>query len=129
MRTRRKLPRGSGLGTGLAGGGDLWPRVLEGGGQSRQREQRGHGRDVPKGEVVSNFKVVSMKWMSMFWTPDSSKDAHSFIDQETVVLPTPIKTSMEPGNSRYMAFPGNKSSGRNSFAETQVVDEVSRPSE
>ena len=67
---------------------------------SKQREQWGYSRNLPRGEVASNFTIVSMKWMNGFWTAASSEDAQSLIDLEMVVLPTPTETGMEPGNSR-----------------------------
>lgn len=53
-------------------------------------------RDVLREEVVSNFKIVSMKWMNGFWTPASSENTHSSIVQEMVILPAPIKMDLEP---------------------------------
>lgn len=53
-------------------------------------------RDVLREEVVSNFKIASMKWMNVFWKPASSENSHSFIVQEMVILPTPIKMALEP---------------------------------
>lgn len=96
--------------------------------ESKQREQWDYSRNLPRGEAASNFTIVSMKWMNGFWTAASSEDAHSLIDQEMAVLPTPTETGKEPGNSRWMAFSGTESSSGSSFAETQVAGEVSRPS-
>lgn len=77
---------------------------------------------------MSTFKTVSIARMNIFWTPASSESTHSIIVHKMVILPTPIKTGMEPGNSGYRAFPGNESSSGKSFAETQVASEVSRQS-
>lgn len=97
-------------------------------GQSRQWAQLGHGRDVPRGEAVSNFRIVSMTWMDVFSTPASSENSHSIIVQEMVILPTSMKTDMEPNNSRHETFPGNHPSSGDSCAKTQVASEASRPS-
>lgn len=53
-------------------------------------------RDVPREDVVSNFKIASMKWTNGFWTPASSGNTHSSIVQEMVILPTPINMDLEP---------------------------------
>lgn len=86
----------------------------------------GPRRDVLREEVVSNFKIVSIEWMNAFWTPASSENSHSFIVQEVLILPTRTEMGLEP-SLRYVAFPGSESSSGNSFAETQVASEVSRP--
>lgn len=91
-------------------------------------EAVGHGRGGPRGEVVSASEVGPMTWMSVFWTPASSENSHSIIVREVAILPTPINSSTELSNSRYLAFPENQPSSENSCAETQVANEVSRPS-
>ena len=50
-------------------------------------------RDVLREEVVSTFKIVSMKWMNVFWIPENT---HSFIVQETVIAPTPTQMDSAP---------------------------------
>lgn len=126
LQRRRRIPRGSGLGKGLAGKGSSGRqgRVWREWGPIQAKGAAGpHG-----GDVVSKFKTVLMKWMNAFWTLMSSENTHSFIVQEMVIFPTPMKKGVEPGNSRYMAFPGNESSTGNRFTETQVASEVTKSS-
>ena len=102
--------------------------MLERVGDNPGVEAVGHGRDVPGGEVISTFEAVLMTWVSVFWTPASSENSHHIIVQEMAILPTPTNSGTEPSNSRYMAFPENQSSSENSYVETQVANEVNRPS-
>ena len=88
---------------GRAGGqGSPLPPPPRAGGReaSKQREQWDYSRNLPRGEVASNFTIESIKWMNSFWTAASSEDAYSLINLEMVVLPTPTETGMEPRNSR-----------------------------
>lgn len=91
----RRLLRERGLGLGQAGRGDLWQarKVCW---QEWAKGAVGPRRDVLREEVVSNFKIASVKWMNVFWTPASSENTHSFIVQEMVIIPTPIKMGLEP---------------------------------
>ena len=73
---------------------DLWPALGWREGESKQREQWDYSRNLPRGEVVSNFTIVSMKWMNSFWTAASSEDALS--TRKWSLSPHPLRQAWSP---------------------------------
>lgn len=73
---------------------DLWLPLGWREGESKQREQWDYSRNLPRGEVVSNFTIVLMKWMNGFWTAASSEDALS--TRKWLLSPHPQRQAWSP---------------------------------